>query len=788
MDKYLRDRYQLQKVIGKGGMGKVYRAFDTQKKQLCAIKQNIIIVTGNNRDVITERLKREFYFLSKIDHRNVIKAYDFFAENHQYFLVVEYVPGLSLKEFIHRKNGDLSLEEQLCIAVQICRAIDTINTIGLIHRDVKPSNIILNEDKHVVKLLDLGVAKAVSSKLTKITQDNSLVGTLGYMSPEQLHGKVEQNTDVFCLAIVLYQFFTWQHESPFHSKSPAIMIDKIQSSELPALQNVVPKMNQDFHHYYLDINNILQQALCKNPEQRTPSADLLAEKLQGILEKVNIKEKTNWRPTAESSYIVKRKLVKLEKEYQNYCKKQLVEKYKQPRKKLYRYYIASTCIVIAGIIISYYIYDHNKRKEIFQKSLSLYLKGEYLQAKQKNQQILATNNIKSLILQALILHQTQNIKSAEIVVINNFQRLTKLNDSFSWYAQGILYKHGIGIKKDIHLAVKWLKKASKNNNFSATLHLIDIFEKHKTALSQKDYIALLYKAAKKQHSVSIKNLADIYYKGQIVNKNIEKALYWYKKLAENGDNSICLLLADVYLSEKKYQQRKQWLIKAAENKSANAKLLLAETYYYGIGEKVNFSKAKHWGKRAAETGELNGIIFYTKLLNTSGHNPIKWHKIAAKKGHVKSMRYLANHFYKQKRFVQAFKWMKKAASQDDAPSMSNLGTLYALGNGVRQDFKTAYKWFHKSAQMGHFSGMSGLSKMYARGDGVEKNIQTSIKWLEKAANAGGVIEMRTLGQYHMVGQHVTKDLEKARYWLTKATQKNDLIAQRILKQLAKKDK
>ncbi|BBM87941.1 serine/threonine-protein kinase [Candidatus Uabimicrobium amorphum] len=776
---YLQDRYQLQEIIGKGGMGKVYRALDTKKNQICAIKQNIIVVTGENRDVITQRLKREFYFLSKISHRNVIKAYDFFAENHQYFLVVEYVPGLSMKEFLREKPHALNLADQLCVAIQICRAIDTINTIGLIHRDVKPSNIVVNEEQRVVKLLDLGVAKAVSSKLAKITQDNSLVGTLGYMSPEQLMGKVEKNTDVFCLAIVLYQFFSRQNESPFHASSPAIMIDKVQSEDLPPLQDTLPK-DANYKHYAA-INEVLQNALCKDAQKRTSSANLLAEKFSDIFQ--NVAEKGSWRPTSDSSFIVKRKLVKLEKDYQNYCKKQLMEKYRNSRKNLRKYYYFTAVFIFVSCFCIYGYLSYAKRDEIFQNSFRLYLKGNYQQAKTNNLPLVEDKNPKASILHALILYKTEYRDRASEIIQENLSYLQKNNDVFSWYAQGIIYKNGLGVEQNTSLAVKFLKKA--DCVFPAILELIAIFENNAATMSIDNYVKLLYTAAKKQHVSSMVKLGAVYFAGDIVEKDIQKSLYWYEKASEKNNSDAQVEIAKIYLLQKQYKKRKKWLLRAANSGNPSAMLQLAQTYYHGTGETTNVSQAKHWAKRAAETNDVQGILFYAKILSSSGSPAIRWYIKAADLGHRESMKYLGNYFFGQKQFRKAFDWTYKAALANDATAMSNLGSLYALGSGVNQDFNAAYEWFSKSAQLGNFGGMSGISKMYMRGDGVAKDIAKSIEWLEKAAKAGGIMDMRTLGQYYMKGQYVSKDIDKARYWLQKAADNNDMIARQLLRQLDK---
>ncbi|WP_372371488.1 tetratricopeptide repeat protein [Candidatus Uabimicrobium sp. HlEnr_7] len=230
----LNERYQLNKELGRGGMGAVYQGVDTHTNSLVAVKE--CIVKGNNPNIL-KRIHREYYFMKNIKHPNVIRGLDFFQVNDKYFIVMEYVPGITLEDFIVKFPRVIDFDKQLQIAQQICSALTVLHDKGVIHRDIKPENIILTSKDFVPKLIDLGIAKSMSSELLQITKTQSLIGTPQYMSPEQIDPDLEvgENSDVFSLGIVLYQFFLWSPSSPFATGRMIATMKNVQKLELPPL-------------------------------------------------------------------------------------------------------------------------------------------------------------------------------------------------------------------------------------------------------------------------------------------------------------------------------------------------------------------------------------------------------------------------------------------------------------------------------------------------------------------------------------------------------------------------
>src|SRR5215469_5186565 len=207
--------HEITALLGKGGMGEVYRARDLKLKREVAIK---ILPEEFSRDADRlSRFQREAEVLASLNHPNIANIYDVEEQNGSRYLVLELVEGETLADRIAR--GPISAEEALRIAIQICEALEAAHERGIIHRDLKPANIKITPDGKV-KVLDFGLAKALEVQAPGSTLSNSptmlsgtmggmIVGTAAYMSPEQARGRVaDQRSDVFAFGCVLYEMLT----------------------------------------------------------------------------------------------------------------------------------------------------------------------------------------------------------------------------------------------------------------------------------------------------------------------------------------------------------------------------------------------------------------------------------------------------------------------------------------------------------------------------------------------------------------------------------------------------
>jgi serine/threonine protein kinase len=241
-------------------MGEVWKARDSRLNRIVAIKVSAA--------QFSERFEREARAVAALNHPNICTLHDVGPD----YLVMEYIEGKPL-------SGPLSLEEGLRYAIQIAEALDAAHRKGIVHRDLKPSNILVT--KTGVKLLDFGLAKIAKevsptgeTVTEAITQDHAIVGTLQYMSPEQLQGKpADARSDIFSFGCVLYEMFTGRRA--FEGESQASVIAAILERNPPALssvQAVVPKL----------LERVIAKCLTKNPERRWQTAQDLGDELGWI--------------------------------------------------------------------------------------------------------------------------------------------------------------------------------------------------------------------------------------------------------------------------------------------------------------------------------------------------------------------------------------------------------------------------------------------------------------------------------------------------------------------------
>lgn len=264
----LEGRFQVMQELGRGGMGIVFLAYDKQLKDNVAIKVLSPFLSGDSESL--ERMRREVTSARKITHTNVIKIFDIAEAGGLHYITMEYFPGENLRQLITRR-GPLPIQDGLQIAFQICDGLAAAHEQGIIHRDLKSHNVILNERGHL-KIIDLGLAR--TNQLEGMTATGLIMGTPEYMSPEQVMGRrTDERSDLYSLGIILYEMFSGR--VPFTGDSAINVGFKHVKEELAPLKSVRSQVPDE-------LSAILDRLLQKDPAHRYQSVQDLRRDLERI--------------------------------------------------------------------------------------------------------------------------------------------------------------------------------------------------------------------------------------------------------------------------------------------------------------------------------------------------------------------------------------------------------------------------------------------------------------------------------------------------------------------------
>jgi TolB-like protein/tRNA A-37 threonylcarbamoyl transferase component Bud32 len=262
-------RYQIIQELGRGGMGVVYKAQDTKLKRGVALKflpQELTHISE-----LKERFMREAQAAAALDHPNICTVYEFDEAEEKTFISMAYIEGQSLKKKID--SGPLELDEAIRIAIQTAEGLQEAHNKGVVHRDIKSANIMVNE-RNQAKIMDFGLARVTGT--TMVTQEGMMMGTIAYMSPEQARGEVvDFRTDIWSFGVVLYEMFCGQ--LPFkgeHDQAVVYSILNEKPKPITDLRSEIP----------MSIEQVIDKAMEKDPENRYQNIAELLDDLKSISE------------------------------------------------------------------------------------------------------------------------------------------------------------------------------------------------------------------------------------------------------------------------------------------------------------------------------------------------------------------------------------------------------------------------------------------------------------------------------------------------------------------------
>lgn len=328
----INDRYQIIRSIGEGGMANVYLAHDMILDRDVAVK----ILRGDLADdeKFVRRFQREAIAASSLSHPNIVEMYDVGEDNGKYYIVMEYVEGKTLKSLI-KKRGALTLPEVIDIMQQLTSAISCAHDSNIIHRDIKPQNVLIKEDG-IVKITDFGIAMALNSN--ELTQTNSVMGSVHYLPPEQANGKgATLKSDIYSLGIVMFELLTGK--LPFRGENAVEIAIKQMKNQIPSVCSINENIPQS-------VENVILKACAKNPKNRYNTVKEMYADIETCLDEDRLEEKRYVYPYSETEEIEDTKEVKTIKEVEKQETTELDEIEENEEKN------SSKFIIILGIVIA----------------------------------------------------------------------------------------------------------------------------------------------------------------------------------------------------------------------------------------------------------------------------------------------------------------------------------------------------------------------------------------------------------------------------------------------------
>lgn len=310
-------RYEIVGEIGAGGMAIVYKAKDYKLRRMVALK--VLKREYSEDEAVLNKFKKEALAAGSLTHPNIVAVYDFGQEYNIDYIVMEYIDGITLKEYIKRRDM-LSPEEVVKIAIKIAEALKVAHTNGIIHRDIKPQNIMVTPQGDV-KVTDFGIAKAATS--STITNQGEALGSVHYFSPEQARGSfVDARSDLYSLGITMYEMVTKQ--LPFTGETPVAVAMKQLHEPLPDPQRISPRL-------WPGLRDIILKLTQKRPELRYQTADALIQDMKRVYKNPSIRISSEGERTQRSDYTGYRPPVKSREEQER--ERRLLAAQREERRK-----------------------------------------------------------------------------------------------------------------------------------------------------------------------------------------------------------------------------------------------------------------------------------------------------------------------------------------------------------------------------------------------------------------------------------------------------------------------
>jgi TPR repeat protein/tRNA A-37 threonylcarbamoyl transferase component Bud32 len=672
-------RYEVLSLIGRGGMGVVYKVRDKELDKIFAIKMldASLVASQHTR----KRFQQESKAASQLTHANLCAVYDFGGgDSGAPFIVMDYLDGTTLAEILKR-DGALSKDRALPMFAQICEGIAHAHSKGVVHRDIKPENIMITRenDLDVVKVVDFGIAQVLTDELRatqRLTKTGDLFGSPFYMSPEQCLGNQNDvRSDIYALGCLLYETLTG--DPPLVGENPIRTILKHINEE-----PIAPSIKKPRANISPGLDQIIMRCLEKQPTDRYQTAADLLQDVEA-LQVGRPLQKRHGRNVAKAVQRASRSW-------------------------------ALPAVVAAGLLIVAVAATIIQRNQEVPAPPPVPSTGEISPA--------ATADELAAIGAAY--QKGDGVELDYHKAAKYFEEAGKRGSSNAWIGLGLMYEDGSGMDVNHAKAAQCYRKAAEAGNMIGQHNLAIMYEEGRgVAKDQSRAIHLYRQAAAQGYGPSQVNLGYLYEHGINVPKDYTQALEWYVKgaaynhpTAGQAAHNIGVLYENGSGVPKDLKKAFAWYTLALQKGNPGELSTVAVCYLDGIGVAVDETQAAILLKRAAETGDVSACEHLGDLYETG-------------RGVEKDYSLAAQYYYKaavMNSFVAKYK-LAKLWQAHHAPQYEPQ---------IRQVSASAFADCKPLAEKGYPYAQFALGQMYEFGIGTSKDLNEAMKWYKKAAEGG----------------------------------------------------
>ena len=713
--------YEILGELGRSN-ARVLKAKHRQTGEIRAIKH---FALNTDEDTI-RRFQRESEIMTGIDHPNIVRIHEVHFDAELPYIVMEMIEGGDVRSLL-QKQSSLDVATTIRLGLQMADALKTIHERGIIHRDIKPDNIMyrrLQSGEMHFLLTDFGIAKLRE-------QSNTVTGqtlmTYEYASPEQFDNpkSVNEATDYYSLGVVFYECLSGK--VPFSMEELGMRKFLYSVTELPppALTALAGQLLPE------GLTELVMGLLTKDVSERIAEIDQLVLSLEqvryhSVLQRMG---KSGQRPISGQ----KETITPASKSTASIPTNEKATSGKTRK--------AST------------VSEKDKAEPAAgstkKASSQTKKKSEVTSAKQQappsdKQQTppppvspqeeihilppYSTTQTQQLVAEADRQYANQNF----IAAFNYYQKAAKQGDTIGELSMGHMHEQGLGTNQHYQQAFYWYQKAALHGNATAQNRLGWHYEKgHGVAQDHQQAMYWYQKASDQGNATGHNNLGHMYYFGNGTSRNYEKAYQLYQK--------------------------------AAIQDNGTGQFMLGLMHENGYGVPKNVAEAVRWYKLAAQPNKGNQQDA-RKSLKRLGHDAVS----------------LADQQYNENNYAKAIELYREAAMQGDPVGQLSVAHMYHNGQGTAKDAQQALHWYQKSAEQGNATAQNLLGGMYQTGDAVTQNYQQALSWYQKAADQGNATGQNNVGHMYYFGYGMAKDYKQALSWYQKAADQQDGTGQYML--------